>query len=90
MRGLFGRRRKVRKWGVLTTLAFGVYVNGSFELVSLRVIERESKKVAFRYSFLKTVPETRVTANCLARHWKTALVKRRIAAWQFAASESAQ
>jgi hypothetical protein len=66
-----------KKWGVLTVLVFGVYVDEAFDRVSLRVVERESGKAIFRYSCSKATEETRNAANCLARHWRDALVRKK-------------
>jgi hypothetical protein len=66
-----------KKWGVLTVLVFGVYVDEAFDRVSLRVVERESGKAVFRYSCSKSTEETRNAANCLARHWRDALVRKK-------------
>jgi hypothetical protein len=69
-------REASTKWGLVTLAVFGVYVyvDGSYEIVSLRMVERQSGNEVFHFSCLRTSEETRTAANCLARHWRKALV----------------
>jgi hypothetical protein len=57
--------------GVMTALATGIYMNGSYERVSMSIIERKSKNLIYSYTCQKGGRHMQSVAECLAKHWKS-------------------
>jgi len=59
--------------GVMTALATGIYSNGSYERVSMSIIERKSQNLVYSYTCQKGGRHMQSVAECLAKHWKEAI-----------------
>lgn len=59
--------------GVMTALATGVYMNGSYERVSMSITDRQSKSLVYSYTCQKGGRHMQSVAECLAKHWKDAI-----------------
>jgi hypothetical protein len=59
--------------GVMTALMVGVYMNGSYERVSMSITERKSKNLIYSYTCQKGGRHMQSVAECLAKHWKETL-----------------
>jgi hypothetical protein len=75
--------------GVMTALITGVYLSGSYERVSMSIIERKSKNIVYSYTCQKGGRHMQSVAECLAKHWKEAFEGRKIKMQQFTASDLA-
>jgi hypothetical protein len=75
--------------GVMTALMTGVYMNGSYERVSMTVMERKSKNLVYSYTCQKGGRHVQSVAECLAKHWKEAFDGGKIKMREFAASDLA-
>jgi hypothetical protein len=73
--------------GVMTTLAIGVYMSGSYERVSMSIIERKSKNLVYSYTCQKGGRHMQSVAECLAKHWKDALEGGKVKMQQFTSSD---
>jgi len=73
--------------GVMTALATGIYMSGSYERVSMTVVERKSKNIIYSYTCQKGGRHMQSVAECLAKHWKEAIDGRKIKMTQFTATE---
>lgn len=56
--------------GVMTTLATGIYMNGSFERVSMTILEAKSRNIVYSYTCQKGGRHLQSAAECLAKHWR--------------------
>lgn len=61
--------------GITTAIFTGVYADGSFERVSMKVVDVESKAIVFSYTCQKGRGGVQPAAECLAKHWKEYLKK---------------
>ena len=75
--------------GVMTALATGIYLNGSYERVSMSIIERKSQNLVYSYTCQKGGRHMQSVAECLAKHWKVALENGKTKMQLFNASELA-
>jgi hypothetical protein len=75
--------------GVMTALMIGVYMSGSFERVSMSIIERKSKNLIYSYTCQKGGRHTQSVAECLAKHWKDWFETGKIKMQVFTASDLA-
>jgi hypothetical protein len=75
--------------GVMTALMTGVYMSGSYERVSMSIIERKSKNLVYSYTCQKGGRHMQSVAECLAKHWKEAFESGKIKMQQFTPSDLA-
>jgi len=75
--------------GVMTALMTGVYLSGSYERVSMSIIERKSKNLIYSYTCQKGGRHMQSVAECLAKHWKTAFESGKVKMQEFTASDLA-
>jgi hypothetical protein len=75
--------------GVMTALATGIYLSGSYERVSMSIFERKSQNLVYSYTCQKGGRHMQSVAECLAKHWKEALENGKTKMQLFNASELA-
>jgi hypothetical protein len=75
--------------GVMTALMTGMYMNGSYERVSMSIMERESKNLIYSYTCQKGGRHVQSVAECLAKHWKESFANGPSKMPEFSASELA-
>lgn len=73
--------------GVTMALMTGVYASGSYERVSMSVIDRKSKNLVYNYTCQKGGRHVQSVAECLAKHWKEALESGKIEMHEFSADD---
>jgi hypothetical protein len=73
--------------GVMTALMTGVYMSGSYERVSMSLIERKSKNVIYSYTCQKGGRHMQSVAECLAKHWKGSFESGKIKMQEFSATD---
>jgi len=61
--------------GIMTALATGVYADGSYDRVSMKVVDTQTKEIVFSYTCQKGRGGIQPVAECLATHWKSHLKK---------------
>lgn len=61
--------------GITTALMTGVYADGSFERVSMKVVDTQNKEIVYSYTCTKGRGGIQPAAECLAKHWKQNLSK---------------
>lgn len=61
--------------GITTAVFTGVYADGSFERVSMKVVDTQSKEIVYSYTCTKGRGGIQPAAECLAKHWKEHLKK---------------
>jgi hypothetical protein len=61
--------------GITTAVFTGVYADGSFERVSMKVVDVQTKEIVFSYTCTKGRGGIQPAAECLAKHWKQHLSK---------------
>lgn len=76
-----------RTQGVMTALMTGVYLSGSYERVSMSIIERKSKNLIYSYTCQKGGRHMQSVAECLAKHWKGAFESGKIQMHEFTAGD---
>jgi hypothetical protein len=75
--------------GVMTALVTGIYMSGSYERVSMSIIERKSKNIIYSYTCQKGGRHMQSVAECLAKHWKEAFEGGKIKMKEFTANDLA-
>jgi len=75
--------------GVMTTLAIGIYMSGSYERVSMSIVERKSRNLIYSYTCQKGGRHMQSVAECLAKHWKHAFESGKINMHQFSVGDLA-
>ncbi len=73
--------------GVTTALMTGVYMSGSYERVSMSIIERKSRNLVYSYTCQKGGRHVQSVAECLAKHWKEAFESGKIQMHEFSATD---
>lgn len=61
--------------GITTAVFTGVYADGSFERVSMKVVDTKTKEIVYSYTCTKGKGGIQPAAECLAKHWKDQLKK---------------
>jgi hypothetical protein len=61
--------------GITTAVFTGVYADGSFERISMRVVDTQTKEIVYSYTCTKGRGGIQPAAECLAKHWKQYLSK---------------
>lgn len=61
--------------GITTAVLTGVYADGSFERVSMRVTDIQTKEIVYSYTCVKGRGGVKPASECLAKHWKDHLKK---------------
>jgi hypothetical protein len=75
--------------GIMTTLATGIYLDGSYERVSMTIVERKTKNLIYSYTCQKGGRHVQSVAECLAKHWKDELGGGKITMREFQPTELA-
>jgi hypothetical protein len=73
--------------GVLSALMTGVYMKGSYERVSMTLLERKTGDVIYSHACLKGGGHIQSVAECLAYHLKAAFANGKIKMKPFTGSE---
>src|SRR2546428_12160954 len=63
--------------GITTAIMTGVYADGSWTRVSMKVVDVKTSEVVFSYTCGKGGGRLQSAAECLAKHWKSKLDKAR-------------
>src|ERR1700676_2616594 len=75
--------------GVMTALVTGIYMSGSYERVSMSIIERKSKNIIYSYTCQKGGRHMQSVAECLAKHWKAAFENGKMKMHEYSAADLA-
>ena len=75
--------------GVMTSLAWGIYMDGAYERVSMSITDRRSKDLVYSYTCQKGGRHMQSVAECLAKHWKEAFDSGKIRMHEYSAADLA-